>query len=457
MPSAQNSSPAVPAAGGSPPPLPTGKGGGASMRANGNKVVVPIPGPIRRFVATRPVATDVIIALVAGILGLASGFSQMDRLVFVPSSTWPWYVLWALAYGSLLFRRKAPAAVTIITLAALLAQSAFHDFTPPWALLISLYTVAAQRGSRWGWACSAGVAGVLTVAFFASPLNVETPAVAAFGIMIVTLIGLNVRGRRLYLTALVDRAAQLQREKAQEVRFATSAERARIARELHDVVAHGMSVMISLSDGAEAVADLDPVRSREAVRQIGAVGRESLGDMRRLLGVLHDGQETAALAPQPGLDDVDDLVATYRSAGLPVTLTRSGSMPTAAAVQVVLYRAIQEGLTNALRYADRPTRVSVVLRGWGSEPSVRSGKGVSVEVTDDGRGTAPMVSVGTERGLVGLRERAALFDGTISAGPRPELGGRGWRVQLTLPKLEAGTSQKDDVRPATESTAEEAP
>ena len=405
-------------------------------------------------------AADVVLALTTGAVAFISGTAKIDTWVVVLPAPWPWYALWAVSYASLLLRRRAPVVVTAVALVSLVAQNALDQISLPWALLIGLYSVAVQRGARWAWVSSAAVVGSLALAGTVVP-GVESPLVAAFGIVVVVLVGLNVRSRRQYLAALIDRAAQLERDRDQEARLAAGAERARIARELHDVVAHGMSVMISLSDGADAVAEVDPARSRDAVRQIGVVGREALADMRRLLGVLHDDDDDAALAPQPGLDGLDDLVETYRTAGLPVALTRVGALPTAPALQVVLYRTVQEGLTNSLRYAEGPTRVAVVLRGAedrgaGDDSGRSSGDGsgsgdvdalgpglggVTVEVVDDGAGTAPAASVGTERGLVGLRERAALYGGTLEAGPRAELGGCGWRLRLALPRPGAAGAQ----------------
>ena len=175
------------------------------------------------------------------------------------------------------------------------------------------------------------------------------------------------------------------------------------------------------------------------------MGRDSLRDMRRLLGVLRDGTEggadaAAPTAPQPTLDELDDLVETYRAAGLPVVVRRSGTPPTSDAVQVVVYRAVQEALTNSLRYAVRPSRVLVSLAYGGQAEA-----DVVVEVTDDGAvGAIPAESVGTERGLVGLRERAALFDGTLQAGRR--LDGPGWRVRLVLPGAAEAAGPEPDAR-----------
>lgn len=373
--------------------------------------------------------------IAAAVLGSMGGFSKVADWAFVASANWWWYPLWAVASAALLLRRRRPVFVTSVALVVFVVQAASGDVALPWTLLIGLYTIAAYRGAWWGWFSALGAVLMATAVAALPSASTHSIVLEVTGAVIAVLFGLTVGGRRAYLSALIDRAAQLEREKDQQARLVASAERARIAREFHDVVAHGMSVMISLSDGADAVADLDPERSREAVRRIGVVGRDALTDMRRLLGVLGDqGSESAAgrdrhdevaLAPQPRVADIDDLVATYRTAGLPVVVKREGSLPRPDAAQLVIYRTVQEGLTNALRYAVDPTRVEVALRGL-AETTV-------VQVSDDGVGTAPASSVGTERGLIGLRERAALFGGTIEAGPRSAQGGRGWRVKLSLP------------------------
>jgi len=376
------------------------------------------------------VAADAVLAGMIGLLSLIAGFTLMEGVI-TPSAQWWWYPLWAVSSAALVVRRRYPVAVTVVTAGALVLQQVGGGETVPWALLVEMYTLAAHRRSRTAWGAAAAVATVVVVLDEFTRFQVESPGTAAVGLVVAVLIGSNVRSRRAYLTGLVERAARLEREKAQEARLAAQTERARIARELHDVVAHGMSVMISLADGADAVAGTDPERSRAAVRQIGQVGRSSLSDMRRLLGVLRDdrplaGPEPApAMAPQPALADLDALVETYRAAGLPVGVTVSGTAPESSSVQLVLYRAVQESLTNALRHAVSPSRVLVDLRYDANVSTLR--------VIDDGaaaHSTGTPEALGSQRGLLGLQERATLFGGNADAHPRPD---GGWQVTVTIP------------------------
>ncbi len=218
------------------------------------------------------------------------------------------------------------------------------------------------------------------------------------------------------MQALLDRAARLAREKEQEGKLAAARERARIAHDLHDIVAHNLTIMVRLADGATAVADSDPQRSRRAVERAADLGREAMKDMRRLLGVLHDGSSDA-----PG--DLETLIETFRIAGLPVTMRRRGPDPVSPGLQRVVFRTVQEALTNALRYAEHPTQVLVDLDYTGP---------IRIAITDDGRGATPAPSVGSEQGLIALRERAALYGGTVEAGRQPV----GWAVRVTLPLTE---------------------
>jgi signal transduction histidine kinase len=238
------------------------------------------------------------------------------------------------------------------------------------------------------------------------------------------LIGINVGNRVRYIGALVDRAGQLARERDQQAQLAAASERSRIAREMHDIVAHSLSVMIRLADGAEAMVEKDPEASLAAIRNVGSTGRASLADMRRLLGVLRDEEhELTERMPQPTLDMLPQLVDSYRGAGLPVSLTVSGVPPSSQGAQLTIYRAVQETLTNALRYARQPTQVHVVLDC--------SDSAVTLTVTDDGAAGPRAESVGTGRGLIGMAERAALYGGTVESGAQPN---GGWRVRMTMPE-----------------------
>jgi signal transduction histidine kinase len=205
---------------------------------------------------------------------------------------------------------------------------------------------------------------------------------------------------------------------------------------MHDIVAHNIAVMIALADGAAYTAETSPGQAASIMGQVSATGRSALAEMRRLLGVLREPAESGH-APQPSLDDVEDLVATVRAAGLPTRLTVTGPpFPLPPGAQLALYRTIQEALTNTLKHA--PGATAQVRLAY------RPGE-VELEVTDDG-GPAPSeqgpVPAGREpgsgpggggHGLPGMRERAAVFGGQVSAGPRP---GGGWQVRTVLPFTE---------------------
>ena len=202
--------------------------------------------------------------------------------------------------------------------------------------------------------------------------------------------------------------------------MARAEERARIAREMHDVVAHSVSVMVTLADGAGAALGRSPDRARIALDELAATGRAALGDMRRILGVLDEGGE-ADLDPQPGARELGALVERFRTAGLPVRLTRSGPDLDDPGLGLTVFRVVQEALTNTLRHAPGCERVEVLV-------AVEAAR-VVVDVADSG-GPGASSGPGCGRGLVGVRERVAAYGGTVSAGP--DAGG--WRVRVELPR-----------------------
>lgn len=388
------------------------------------------PGIVRRFWMRHARLADVLVALVALALAYLENIDQGRGVGRLDWLVHGWFAFVLLGTAGLLLRRTRPltALGIVVGAAAVLTVATGGTLVVP--LIVGVYSVAVYRGTLWAWAAAASSYLCYFLAALASRHFPENNSVLFVALIFSLLIGSNIGNRRRYLTALLDRAAQLARERDQQGQLATAAERSRIAREMHDVVAHSLSVVVRLSDGAEAIADQDPARAREAVRQIGEVGRESLRDMRRLLGVLRDGEPGggADLGPQPTLAELEHLVETYRTAGLPVAVQQIGDPPTDSGVQVAVYRTVQESLTNALRYAREPSRVLVQLDYT---------DGITVEVTDDGLNFGPQPSVGTGRGLVGLRERAAVFGGSVEAGPRvdPTTGqdGGGWRVRVALP------------------------
>ena len=383
---------------------------------------------LRRIGAAHPRLLDAVVAAVS----LLVGWVQTDAVGLV-GPFWavaggPWAVVNVVTAASLLLRRTRPVVPLVVAAVGglLVLVDDRGPLTAP--LVVTVYSFAVHRSTRAGLAAAAVlIAEALVLASIPAAAPGGAPSFTVLCLLVALLLGVGVGERRRYLDAVLDRAASLAMERDQRAQLAVAAERARIARELHDVVAHGLSVIVRLSDGADAVARTDPGRSQEVVQQIGRVGRDSLRDMRRLLGVL--GEEDAGagagleLAPQPSLADLDALVATFRSAGLPVVVERSGGVQPDPTVQLVVYRAVQEGLTNALRYARAPGRVVVRLR---------FAEVVEVEVVDDGAGTGREASVGSGRGLLGLRERARLYGGEVLAGPRADLGGRGWRLRVRL-------------------------
>jgi signal transduction histidine kinase len=343
-------------------------------------------------------------------------------------------ILGAVTAFALYKRRSAPIAALVVSTAVTALFIWNENSMGGIALTIALYSVAVHHSVRASWiglgasAVAVTLAGIVTAPMFTDPADADVFSTILLGLFAV-LVGINIGNRKRYIGALVERAGQLARERDQQAQLAAASERSRIAREMHDIVAHSLSVMIRLADGAEAMAEKDPEASLAAIRNVGSTGRASLAEMRRLLGVLRDEEnELADRAPQPTLEELPQLVESYRAAGLPTTLTVTGVLPTGQGAQITIYRAVQEALTNALRYARQPSRVDVLLEC--------ADGAVTVTVTDDGAEGETPASEGSGRGLIGMAERAALFGGSVSSGRLP---GRGWRVRMTMPETGENT------------------
>ncbi len=234
------------------------------------------------------------------------------------------------------------------------------------------------------------------------------------------LAGRVIASRQALVNQQRERADQLQREHDAAVKAAAENERRHIARELHDVIAHSVGVMVVQAGAARHVMADKPDAARESLLAVEASGHEAMAELRRLLGVLHENGETAPLSPEQGLDRVEALVARVREAGLPVELRIEGeSRALPPGVGVAAYRIVQEALTNALKYAGGAPTAAVIRYG---------ADGIDIDVSDEGMVAAPADGVG--RGLAGMRERVALFGGSISAGPR---SGGGYDVRAHLP------------------------
>jgi signal transduction histidine kinase len=326
----------------------------------------------------------------------------------------------------LIWRRRAPFAVLLAMTGLALAQFVINkELNVDIALLIAFYTVAAHEPPKRVLAAAVMLeAGAVLVALTVPP-TLEVWALLSGLAAAAGSLGYYARTRRAYLAALVDRAEQLERERDQQAQLAAAVERTRIAREVHDIVAHNIAVMIALAEGAAYTAQTGTCQAVSLMGQVSATGRSALTDMRRLLGVLRAPAQPER-TPQPALDDIQDLLATIRAAGLPVRLTVTGQpFPLPAAAQLALYRMVQEALTNTLKHAPGAAGAQVHLAYLPGE--------VELEVTDPGL-PGKVAAPGTGRsaaghGIAGMRERAAVFGGQVAAGPRPD---GGWRVHTVL-------------------------
>ncbi len=373
-----------------------------------------------RRVAAHPFAVD--LATAAGVAMLSVfALATQHRL---HAATVVFCVL--LCAPLLLHRRDARACFALVALVAfaqwLLSAPQLADA----AVLISLYWVALECDlAEVALAAAVVVAGAIMAALRWSPSEPLKIWVGLTGLGTAAgVLGVTIRQRRALLLSLHERAARLEVERDHEGRLAAAAERARIAREMHDIVAHNLSVIISLADGAGYAMTSSPQRASEAIDRVSATGRQALLEMRRLLGVLREDALEQPLAPQPGLDRLDDLLAQVHAAGIPVTMDLHGdphNLP--EGVQLTVFRVAQEALTNTLKHAARPTSAHLALRC--------QARSVELEVTDTGQDAARIGprGPGSGRGLNGMRERAAAYGGRLDAGPGPD---GGWRVHLRL-------------------------
>ncbi len=414
----------------------------------------------------RRYATAVDVTLAVALFVLCSGW-------FVERAVQPSLVLVAALVAPLVFRRRAPMTVFLVVAAVasvqwLVTGPALADT----ALLVAIYTVALESD----WVLVAVAAVILEVGVIMATVHWRPTGNRFDGFFFLTglalaalLAGVVVRALRSQLDWLDERAERLRVERDQQASLAAAAERARIAREMHDMVSHNIQVMVTLADAATAAQATDPERAAEVMEEVSTTGRQALTDMRRMLGVLRDdrvqssptngaspngaspkgnpldGNGRPTLAPQPGLRDLDSLVERVGGTGLPVHVERRGRpFEVSGAAGLTVYRIVQEALTNALKHAEQPATVEVLLSF--DDPDV------TVRVTDDGR---PPVSVahtngtrdpvgGRDRntetrhgvtstvgghGVAGMAERAAAFGGRLEAGPRPD---GGWEVCATL-------------------------
>jgi signal transduction histidine kinase len=360
-------------------------------------------------------------------VALAVGFDALTAapLIGHENRWWVWLIDQALV-APLAVRRKQPFFVFLVISAVAFIQWLTNvPLAADGALLLALYTVAASdslvRSVLAGLVLEVGVV-LASVRFAPADESLLYSLIFLTGLVVAALfVGATLRTRRAYLDALVERARQLEIDRAQEARLAATQERTRIAREMHDIVAHSLSVMIALADGAAASGRTDPDQAADAMTTVSATGRQSLREMRRLLGVLRDDDSPAGRAPQPGLDQLADLVDRLRLVGPEVDVTVVGEpRPLPPTQDATAFRIVQESLTNVVKHATGATRVDVTVSWQDGE--------LGLLIRDDG--TPVHTAVVSGHGLAGMAERAAMFEGTLRAGPT---GDGGWQVRAVLP------------------------
>jgi signal transduction histidine kinase len=376
-----------------------------------------------RASSRHPLVVDLAIALGIGALSLG-GLATQDRLG-------PLSILFCVALCvPLLLRRPRPfACFAIVALVALLQWLLAPPQLADAAVLFSLYWVALEEEvAKVVLAAVVVEAGAIMAAVRWSPADPVKVWVGLTGLTVAAgVLGITVRQRRALLLSLRERAATLEAERDQEGRLGAAAERARIAREMHDIVSHNLTVMIALADGATYALASSPARALPAMERVSATGRQALVEMRRLLGVLREEPSGHPLEPQPSLDRLEELLTRVQAAGIPVTVEIDGDPHELSdGVQLTVFRVAQEALTNTLKHAAGSTHAHVLLRCRAAQ--------VELEITNSGsangsrtNGHALHPSAG--RGLMGMRERAAAYGGELEAGPLPQ---GGWRVHLRL-------------------------
>ncbi|MFE1955745.1 sensor histidine kinase [Streptomyces sp. NPDC059524] len=390
-----------------------------------------------RWARTHPLALDAIVAL--GVLFAMVAGSFVDP--HGPEGTYAWgartpdalsLALMVLGAAALVFRRVAPMYVLAATATVSVVELVTGEPRAPVVMsaVVALYTVAATTDRPTTWRVGFATMALLTgIAMFVGPLPwyaQENLGIFAWTGM-AAAAGDAVRSRRAFVDAIRERAERAERTREEEARRRVAEERLRIARDLHDVVAHHIALVNVQAGVAAHVMDKRPDQAKEALSHVRTASRSALDELRATVGLLRQsGDPEAPTEPAPGLDRLDDLVGTFRNAGLPVEVARAKDAPTLpAAVDLAAFRVVQEALTNVHKHAGPDARAEVSV--------VHVGPNVEITVLDNGPEATPGRSVPEEgggHGLLGMRERVSALGGTLSAGPRY---GGGFRVHAILP------------------------
>ena len=403
-----------------------------------DRIVVRLRRPVRHtaLLLDATVSLAVFVMVAAPLVGTAGDGAR-------PAGPWAYLLAAALAVPYVAHRRWPLPALGASSLALVVYSTGHYEGYPgfaAFAMVLGLALHAPRRVSAIGYAVSL-VALSLGLALQPSELvDASSWFTSLLVLTVVWLAGENLRARRTRWSALQERARRLEVEREERARQAVEEERMRIARELHDVVAHSMSVIAVQAGVAHHVIDARPELAKEALGTIETTSRSALVELRRMLGLLRRHGDTAeSLAPAPGLEDLAALGTGFADAGLTVTIDMTGETGLVPrGVQLSAYRIVQESLTNALKHGGASATVHVAS----------SADGVVVEVSDPGTRGRPTASVaGAGQGLVGMRERVALFNGVLDAGPDPA---GGYRVHAELP---SGGGPTSGTAPRTTTTA----
>jgi signal transduction histidine kinase len=389
---------------------------------------------VTRRWARDPRVLDVAVAVVVAVLSVVDVASASDvGLRGQRSADGLAYALVIAGSLSLYWRRRAPLAVLAIVIAVLITM-----YLREYGVLLSvlglpaLYAVAAhEEDRRRAWWAMVVASVALVLAASVSVLDTEDGFAYLTAVSMVAFVaaaiaaGVLIRNRERIFVDTERRAAAAEADRLAEAERAVVRERSRIAREMHDVVAHGMSVVAVQAAAGREIVHTDPDKAAEVLARIEAVGRESLAELRRMLGVLRDtGDDDASLSPQPGITDIAAAVAQSSASGVATELVIDGQQRTVApGIELAAFRIVQEALTNVRKHAGGSASATVRIS---YEPNV-----LMVEVTDDGCGAATSLSgTGAGHGMIGMRERVEIYGGELISGPRP---GGGFLVRAVLP------------------------
>ncbi len=405
-----------------------------------------VPAPTRRPRLLDPLPISIFLALIVMAAGLVELLTRGAVPAAYKDDGTALIVLTVASALTLAFLWWSPLASLTVAIVLLCAQSiAGYEFTQAavWAVFIgSVATVAFDEGKR---AVAAGflVALGLILVFVTYPGLTWQSAISTWAsLSLVWVVAIVIRIYRGSIERAERRAALFAADREARAREAVTEERARMARELHDSVGHALNVVVLHAGAAQRVIDKKPELAREALDSIETAGRQALGDIERMLGILRAPEEEVCCDVTPGMGQLETLCDQVREAGLPVELSVEGEVrPLPASLDLTAYRIVQEALTNTLKHAGK-TRATVTVR--------YEEAALAIEVLDEGRGVKP-ATAGGGRGLLGMRERVATFRGELEAGPRPE-GGFGVRARLPVAADDKGRATQSHLSAETEGT-----